>query len=152
MILVDTNILLRLAQPDHPHRQPAWDAIAMLRVRDGEQFVIAPQNLYEMYVVCTRPRSANGLGMTPEQAHAELTSVRTLFPLLPETAQVYSTWESLVTKHAIHGKHAHDARLAAMLIEHRVARLLTFNDVDFNEFSEIAVLNPFDVLGILRVS
>ena len=151
MILVDTNILLRLAQPGHPHREPAWDAVATLRVRDGEQFAIAPQNLYEMYVVCTRPLGANGLGMTPQQAHGELSSTRTLFHLLPETEQVYPTWESLVAKYAIHGKHAHDARLVAVLIVHRVPKLLTFNDGDFKEFTEIAALNPFDVLGVPRV-
>jgi hypothetical protein len=78
MILVDSNILLRLAQPGHPHRQPAWDAIATLTVREGEQFAIAPQSLYEMYVVCTRPPSANGIGMTPQRSHAERTRVRAL--------------------------------------------------------------------------
>ena len=123
-----------------------------LRVREGEHFVIAPQNLYEMYVACTRPRSANGLGMTSQEAHAVLASARTLFRLLPETTQVYATWEGLVAKYAIHGKHAHDARLAAMLIEHRVPRLLTFDDADFKQFVEVAALNPFDVLGIPRVA
>lgn len=152
MILVDTNILLRLAQPDHPHRQPAWDAIVMLRVRDGEDFAIAPQNLYEMYVVCTRPADANGLGMSPGQARAEVTSARGMFHLLSETEQVYPMWEGLIAKYAVSGKHAHDARLVAMLIDHHVPRLLTFNDADFKEFAEIVALNPFDVLGIPRVA
>lgn len=40
MILVDTNVLLRLAQPGHPHRQAALDAIGLLRGRDGERFAI----------------------------------------------------------------------------------------------------------------
>jgi predicted nucleic acid-binding protein len=151
MILVDTNILPRLAQPGHPHRQPAWDAIAMLRTRDGEDFAIAPQNLYEMYVVCTRPPGANGLGMTPQEAHAELGNARALFRLLPETEQVYPTWEGLVARYGIQGKHARDARLVAVLIEHHVPRLLTFNDGDFREFTEIATLNPFDIPGIPRV-
>ncbi len=152
MILVDSNILLRLAQPDHPHREPAWDAIVMLRVRDGEHFAIAPQNLYEVYVVCTRPPSANGLGMTPEEARTELANARAMFHFLSETAQVYPTWEGLVAKYGIRGKHAHDARLVAMLIEHKVPRLLTFNDADFKEFTEIVTLNPFDVLGTPRIA
>lgn len=75
-----------------------------------------------------------------------------MFRLLPETEQVYSTWEGLIAKYAISGKHAHDARLVAMLIEHHVPRILTFNDADFREFSEIVALNPFDVLGMPRVA
>jgi predicted nucleic acid-binding protein len=151
MILVDTNILLRLAQPDHPHRQPAWDAIVTLRVRDGEEFAVAPQNLYEMYVVCTRPASANGLGMTPDEARGEVASTRAMFHLLSETPQVYPTWEGLAAKYAISGKHAHDARLVAIMIEQHVPRLITFNDADFKEFAEIVALNPFDVLGVPRI-
>lgn len=150
MILVDTNILLRLAQPGHPHRQPALDAVRLLAARDGELFAIAPQNLYEMYVVCTRPATENGFGMTPSQAHAEIANARNLFQLLAETTQVYPTWEGLVAKHAVRGKQAHDARLVAIMIDHRVPRLLTFNDGDFIRFAEIATLNPLDVLGIPR--
>ncbi len=151
MILVDTNVLLRIAQPGHPHRQPALDAIESLRVRDGEEFASCPQCLYEMYVVCSRPISANGLGMTPQRAHAEIASARALFQVLPETPQVYSTWEGLIAKYGPVGKRAHDARLAALMLEHHVPRLLTFNDADFSRFVEIAALNPFDVLGIPRV-
>jgi len=150
MILVDTNIPLRLAQPGHSHRQPALDAIRLLTVRDGEHFAIAPQSLCEMYVVCSRPASANGFGMTPQQAHAEIATARALFQLLPETAQVYPTWEGLVAKYATHGKQAHDVRLVAVMIEHHVPRILTFNDGDFAQFAEIAALNPFDVVGIPR--
>jgi hypothetical protein len=48
MILVDTNIPLRIAQIGHPHRQPALDALRLLKLRDEERFTIAPQSLYEM--------------------------------------------------------------------------------------------------------
>jgi predicted nucleic acid-binding protein len=150
MILVDTNIPLRIAQIGHPHRQPALDALQLLTLRDGEHFAIAPQSLYEMYVVLTRPASANGFGMTAQEAAAEIAATRSLFELLPETAQVYPAWEGLIAKHAILGKRAHDLRLVALMIQHRVAKLLTFNDADFKSFTEIEPLNPFDVLGTPR--
>ncbi len=151
MILVDTNVLLRMAQPGHPHRQPALEAIELLRVRDAENFIICPQSLYEMYVVCTRPVSANGLGMTPQRARTEISSTRAVFQVLPEAGQLYLTWEDLIAKYAITGKRAHDARLVAMMIEHHVPRILTFNDTDLKPFAEITALNPFDVLGIARL-
>src|SRR5665213_1663566 len=60
MILVDTNIPLRIAQVGHPHRQVALDALEQLTLRGNERFAIAPQSLYEMYVVLTRPAAAGG--------------------------------------------------------------------------------------------
>ena len=39
MILVDTNVLLRLIQIGHPHQQPALEAVALLRMRDREELV-----------------------------------------------------------------------------------------------------------------
>jgi len=150
MILVDINIPLRIAQIGHPHRQPALDALALLTRREQEHFAIAPQSLYEMYVVCTRPAAGNGFGYSSQKACAEIAAAGSLFQLLPETSQVYPTWEGLIAKYAIQGKVAHDARLAAIMIEHRVPKLLTFNDADFRRFTEIQALNPFDVLAIPR--
>ena len=48
------------------------------------------------------------------------------------------------------GKSTHDARLAALMIEREIPRLLTFNDSHFARYSEIAALNRFDVLGAPR--
>jgi len=90
---VDTNIPLRIAQVGHPHRQVALDALQLLTLRDQEHFVIALQSLYEMYVVLTRPENVNGFGMTAPRAAAEIVATRALFELLPESAQVYPTWE-----------------------------------------------------------
>lgn len=151
MILVDTDIPLRIAQTGHPHRQPALDALRLLTVRDQERFAIAPQSLYEMYVVCSRPAVANGFGYTPQRAYAEIAATRALFEILPETAQVYPTWEGLIAKHAVQGKQAHDTRLVALMVHHRVPKLLTFNDADFRRFSEIEAVNPFDLLAIPRL-
>lgn len=151
MILVDTNILLRIAQIGHPHRKPALDALQLLTLRDQQHFAVAPQSPYEMYVVCSRPARGNGFGYTPQQAFAEIVSARALFQILPETSQVYPTWEGLIAKYAVQGKQAHDTRLVALMIEHRVPKLLTFNDADFRRFTEIEAANPFDVLAIPRV-
>jgi predicted nucleic acid-binding protein len=103
-----------------------------------------------MYVVCSRPQAARGLGLTPSQAHQEIIKTRALFQLLPETSNVYSIWEGLVSRYNVSGKPAHDTRLVAMMIEHRVKEILTFNDADFKRFTEVAPLNPFDVLGLPR--
>jgi len=99
----------------------------------------------------SRPVSANGLGMTPQRAHAEIAGVRSLFQMVPETPQIYPTWEGLIAKYAVAGKPAHDVRLVAVMIEHHIPRLLTFNDSDFSRFSEITALNPLKVVGLPRL-
>lgn len=151
MILVDTNVPLRIVQIGHGHRQVALDALGLLADREGEHFAIAPQSLYEMYVVCTRPATQNGLGMAALRAHQEISSTRAIFQLLPETSQVFDTWDGLIAKYQVMGKQAHDAHLVAIMVEHRVQRILTFNDADFRRYGEIQVLNPFDVVGQARV-
>ena len=150
MILVDANVLLRLIQIGHPHQQPALDAIALLHSRDREQLVICPQTLYEMYAVCTRPADAPnpGLGLTPAAAVAQLETAERQFDLEPEPPAVIARWKELVVRYGVTGKSTHDARLAALMIERKIPKFLTFNDSHFTRYTEIAVLNPFDVLGV----
>jgi hypothetical protein len=52
-VLLDTNILTRLAQHAHPMHAAARDAVAALQ-RAGETLRLVPQNLYEFWVVATR--------------------------------------------------------------------------------------------------
>jgi len=112
-VLLDTNILLRLAQPHHPQGPLAATAVRSLRAR-GESLQITQQNLVEFWVVTTRPASANGLGFTVDQAAAEISSVRKLFALQSEVS-LHDIWEGLVINYRISGKNAHDARLVAAI-------------------------------------
>jgi predicted nucleic acid-binding protein len=145
-ILVDTNILLRSAEPGHAMNKPASDATSLLRAQ-GETLCIVPQNLYEFWAVCTRPLSANGLGKSVADATTELTNLKTLFTLLDDMPALYPTWEQLVTVNAVLGKNAHDARLVAAMLVHGVTHLLTFNDADFRRFTAITVRTPAAVLA-----
>ena len=153
MILVDANVLLRLIQIGHPHQQPALDAISLLHKRDREHLVTCPQALYEMYVVCTRPQDAPnpGLGLAPAAAVAQVETAERQFDLEPEPPGVVSRWKELVVRYRVTGKSTHDARLAALMVEREISKLLTFNDSHFTRYTEITVLNPFDVLGVPRV-
>ncbi len=66
-VLLDTNILLRLAVASHPTHIDAVSAVHKIRDR-GDQPAIVPQVLYEYWVVATRPTAQNGLGLTPTSA------------------------------------------------------------------------------------
>ena len=107
-ILLDSNILTRSAQPAHPMYPTAVNSLVNLRSR-GEELCIAPQSLYEFWVVATRPLASNGLGMTFSESSAELSQIKNHFELLPENIFTYVEWERLVLHHQVLGKPAHDA-------------------------------------------
>lgn len=113
-MLVDTNILTRLVDPNDPSHRVALNAVNQL-TGQGELLHIVPQIMYEYWVVCTRPPSQNGLGFTPAQAHQELTRLRALFTLLDDNPAILPQWERLVIQHQVSGKNAHDARLVAVV-------------------------------------
>jgi predicted nucleic acid-binding protein len=143
-ILIDTNILLRLLQPHHPHFPLVERALVTLRMRN-EPLNIMPQNLMEFWAVATRPTSENGLGMTVENAAGELASMKRVFTLLAETASVYQEWERLVLEHQVSGKNSHDAHIVAAMNIYGITRILTFNVQDFARYSGISAVNPADV-------
>jgi predicted nucleic acid-binding protein len=144
-ILLDTNIMTRLTEPGHAMHKDALDATISLGVQ-GHILCIVPQNIYEFWVVCTRPIAVNGLGKTAAEMAAELVNLQSLFTLLPDTPAVFPIWENIVTKNNVLGKNAHDARLVAAMLAHGINHLLTFNDADFRRYSGITVLTPSAVL------
>lgn len=138
-VLLDTNILLRLLQPHHPHCASAEHALLTLRARN-EVLYLTVQNLVEFWAVITRPIDENGLGLTTEQATADVNSLKRLFVLLPE-APLLTEWERLVAAYGVAGKSTHNAHLVAAMIVHEVKTILTFNIGDFSRYAEIAVLD-----------
>src|SRR5208282_1790920 len=140
-ILIDTNVLLRLLQPHHPHCALVEHAVSALRTRN-ETLNVTPQNLMEFWAVATRPASENGLGMTVEIAARELAAFKRLFTLLPETASIFQEWERLVTTHQISGKNTHDAHIAAAMNVYGITQILSFNVQDFTRYSNISAVHP----------
>ena len=92
--------------------------------------------------MATRPVSENGLGMTVEMAARELSVLKRLFSLLPETPPVFEEWERLVTTHRVSGKNTHDARIVAAMDIHGITRILTFNVRDFTRYPGISAVHP----------
>ena len=142
--LVDTNVLLRAAQPSHPAQAVATGVVRNLLAR-GERLCVLPQNLIEFWAVATRPAESNGLGLEVDEAAAELDRLKTIFELLPDIPAIYPEWERLVRAHQVRGKEAHDARIAAAMIAHGVTHILTFNGGDFKRFAGVRTVDPAGV-------
>lgn len=142
--LVDTNVLLRSAQTSHPAYADVARSVSILAARRDELHVGA-QNLIEFWAVATRPIVNNGLGLSVTQTEVEVSRLKNLFALVPDTPDIFSEWERIVSQYQVSGKQVHDARLVAAMKVHGLQNLLTFNDGDFTRFGEIVVVNPQSV-------
>lgn len=144
--LIDTNIILRLSQPQHPMASQSLNALATLRKRQGNLY-LTPQNLIEFWRTCTRPLEQNGLGLTIEESDAELTQLETIFDILPDIPAIYLAWRKLVYRYAVKGVNVHDARLVAVMQVYSLSHILTFNTSDFIRYAEIQVIHPQEVIN-----
>ncbi len=139
-VFVDTNVLLRTADPGDPKHDIAAKTISDL-IEAGETLCITPQIAAEFWNVATRPTENNGLGMTSEEARDEVVRLEGFFSVLAESADVYAEWKRLVAEHKVRGVKAHDARIVAAMKVYGIGRIVTFNAADFTRY-DVEVLNP----------
>src|SRR6266851_4020487 len=111
--LVETSVLARLANSADLFHPVAVHAVLTLH-RQVESLRTTPQNLIEFRNCATRPAGVNGLGLLPAVAEAKAATFESLFPLLPETPDIYPAWKALVQAMVVIGKQVHDARLVAI--------------------------------------
>lgn len=143
--VLDSNILLRMAQDTHPMHAAATRATTTL-IRQGETVHIIPQNLYEFWSVATREIKYNGLGLSISDAQTELARLKSLFSYLPDTPAVCSQCERLIVQYAVMGRDSHDTRIVAAMNVHGVTHLLTFNKDDFKRYTNIVSVSPGEVI------
>jgi len=139
-VLIDTNLLLRRAEPGHAEHETAIESLVRLRLT-GVALQVTPQNIAEFWSVATRPIANNGLGLSIAFALAEVDRIERLFVLLPDTPAIYETWKRLVVEYGVSDSKVFDARLVAAMQVHGVDRILTFNISDFMRYG-IDVMHP----------
>lgn len=139
--ILDTNVVLRLANPDDNLNRLVTDAIVTLLTAESECYLI-PQVLIEFWVVVTRPTQVNGLGWSPLQAATAMSQLLERFPFLEDQPEIFAIWRQLVLSHSVMGKRAHDTRIAAAMVTHSITHLLTFNIQDFIQIPGITVTSP----------
>lgn len=142
--LSDTSVILRFNEPSSPLCKIVETCLDKLG-QTGAEIVIVPQVLVEFWVVATRPKDVNGLGLTVEEAERTLENLQNVFTILPENERIFGEWKRLVAKHKVSGKVAHDARIVAAMMTHKVEIILTLNPNDFKRFTEIKAVRPQDV-------
>jgi predicted nucleic acid-binding protein len=111
-------------------------------IRDGQALAVTPQVVAEFWNVATRPIDNNGLGLSHQDAHNEVSKLEEFCTVLVESIDVYTEWKRLVRVLGVSGVKVHDARLVAAMNVHGVGRILTFNAQDFSRYREIQVIVP----------
>lgn len=144
-VLVDTNVVVRAAQPNSPD-WPSIDQALSKLIGLGGTLCLVPQNLYELWVVATRPTNVNGFGLDASAAASMIEDALTKFQLLRDERGIFDNWLNLIQVHQILGKTAHDGRLVAAMQRHAISNILPLNKGDFSRFP-ICVFTPADIIS-----
>jgi predicted nucleic acid-binding protein len=140
--LIDTNIILIIAQSNHPMCAESLNALATLRIKK-ETCYLTHQNLIEFWRSATRPLERNGLGMSLIEAESEIQRLENLFPILPDIPEIYPEWKRIVIEYGVMGVNVHDARLVAVMLANGITHILTFNISDFKRYgNKITPVHP----------
>jgi predicted nucleic acid-binding protein len=145
-VLVDTNIHLRSAQPNHALGPQATHAVSKL-IREKAAVFFCSQNIAEFWNVATRPAGMNGLGFSQGEVLKEIGGIESLLTLLPDIPAIYPAWKQLVRDRGVQGVKVYDARLVAIMRVYAVDTILTFNVADFERYGDISAVQPGAVLA-----
>lgn len=126
---------------DSPLQAAARQTIKRL-LRSNTELCVTPQNLIELWNVCTRPLRDNGFGKSIAATERYCRFLESVAVILPESPSLFTHWRNLVIEYQVNGKQVHDARLVAAMHIHRVPAILTFNAKDFKRYRFIEALCP----------
>jgi len=141
MIAVDTNILVYAHRADSPFYRTAYRCVESL-ASSPDGWAIPWPCVHEFLAVVTKPKALR----PPTSLDAALDQVDFWFAspglvLLEETSGHWSTLTETLRSGRVTGGLVHDARIAALCLEHGVRELWTA-DRDFSRFPDLATFNP----------
>ena len=141
MIAVDTNILVYAHREDSPWHKPAAACVAGLAL-GTKAWAIPWPCLHEFYAIVTHPKiyaPPTPRAVAVDQIDAWLEAPAVV--LLAESGAHWSTLRALLNAGRVSGPQVHDARIAALCLQHAVDELWTA-DRDFNRYPQIRTCNP----------
>ena len=141
MIAVDSNLLVYAHREDSPWHHAAYACLAGLA--EGRQgWAIPWPCLHEFLAIVTHPRiydPPTPMDKAIDQVEAWLESPSLV--LLAESEDYWVQLRSLLRAGRISGPKVHDARVAAICVQHGATELWTI-DRDFSRFPGLKVRNP----------
>jgi uncharacterized protein len=142
MIAIDTNILVYARRQEAPHHQRARKILEDLAAGSAP-WALAWVSVYEFLRVVTHPRVFD----PPTNLETALEDVESLLEspslvMLGEGPAHKTHMRRALVSGAASGNLAHDAHIAALVVEHGVTEFWTA-DRDFRRFPEIRAVDPF---------
>jgi predicted nucleic acid-binding protein len=139
-VLIDTNVLIYATLENDPRSKRARE---LLLSSSGDDVFTSVQNLAEMYPSLTGPRMEKP--DQPAVARAKIQSIASLpsLQVLPLTGDVQAIALELCEKYGITRQKYYDAQIVATMIAHGIRTMMTENEKDFRDMSEIRAVNPF---------
>lgn len=141
MIAVDTNILVYAHREDSEWHSAASARVAELAEGRGDWAIPWPC-IHEFMAIATHPKIFNPptpLGAAIDQVEAWLESPTA--HMLAESELHWPQLRTLIGNGKVVGARVHDARIAALCLQHGVRELWSA-DRDFGRFPELTVSNP----------
>ncbi len=141
MIAVDTNLLVYAHREDSSFHDRALAGVTEL-ASSTSAWAIPWPCLHEFYAIVTHRRVYNP-PTTPSQAIAQIEAwlESPSLVLLTESPAHWPTLKDLLTRARVQGPLVHDARVAALCLQHAVKTLWSA-DRDFARFAPLRVVNP----------
>ena len=144
-VLLDTNVLLEATDEGRKLHDQSL-GIFQNAAASGVELFLATQVIREYLVVATRPIANNGLGMDTVAALGNIGQFRRRASLIAETVQAGELFLVWAARFGISGKRLHDLQLLASASAAGMDGLVTANEVDFPETSNIRIL-PLSLLS-----
>ena len=141
MIAVDTNLLVYAHREESPWHAEAYRLIAGLAEGAGAWAIPWPC-LHEFVAIVTHPRifaPPTPLSRAVDQVEAWLEAPGLV--VLSEGSDYWSTLRTILLAGKVAGPLVHDARVAAICMQHGVRELWSA-DRDFSRFPALPVRNP----------
>lgn len=146
MIALDTNLLVYAHREDAPFHAAAFERVAEL-AESGTPWSIPWPCLHEFFAIVTHPRiyaPPTSRARAIDQIEAWLESPTLV--LLAESATHWPQLRELLESARVAGPLVHDARVAAVCMQHGVKTLWTA-DRDFARFAQLQAVNPLIAKG-----
>ena len=141
MIALDTNLLVYAHREDSPFHTRADECLAQC-AEGRAAWAIPWPCVHEFYAIATHPRlydPPTAPARALEQIDAWMESPSLV--LLGETERHWPQLRTLLGKGKVAGPTVHDARIAALCLQHGVRELWSA-DRDFGRFAALKVVNP----------